>query len=75
MLLTETLDETTRTTTSAALLRTRPHARAPDIENTSPPRFDAIMTEAPSALLERTNLAEYLRARKAIALENSQQGP
>ena len=55
--------------------RARPHARAPDIENTSPPRFDAIMTEAPSALLERTNLAEYLRARKAIALENSQQGP
>lgn len=39
----------------------------------------AVMTtntelEEPSELLQRTNLAEYLRARKAIAAESSQQG-
>lgn len=41
------------------------------------PRSKAAMTTAtedPSDLLERTNLAEYLRARKAIAAESSQQG-
>ena len=31
-------------------------------------------TEDPSDLLERTNLAEYLRARKSIAADSSQQG-
>lgn len=33
-----------------------------------------ISKEDPADLLERTNLAEYLRARKAIAAESSQQG-
>lgn len=36
--------------------------------------MDTTTKEDPSDLLERTNLAEYLRARKAIAADSSQQG-
>lgn len=37
-------------------------------------KMDTTTKEDPSDLLERTNLAEYLRARKAIAADSSQQG-
>ena len=42
--------------------------------NSNAPSKMDISKEDPSDLLERTNLAEYLRARKAIAAESSQQG-